>query len=365
MTRPATAVRAPYPALARRLGYWREYRGRSPAEARLHGVRGLAVLIVIASHTKFAGMAGQGALGVWLFFVLSGYLLSPSFLRPADGVGWRRIGAFYRRRALRLAPAYWLCVCLFYAPWAAAPWQFLAGNLLPFQGWEHLWTIKQEAILYLLLPLVMLPAGLATRRPLLFALGVLAAGVALNALCGLRVLAITGNGGAMQFYPFPFFAGIAAATIQGTPGFAAALRTPAGRIAGDIVTVLFLAGCVATSRQALATTLGITPDGEPLVWMALVATGTACMALVLIAAPGAGPVTRAVFGWPPLQLAGLLAYGLYLVHVWVMAQIGPAGGTLAFLLTLAGSAALALPLYCLVERTFWRPRFAAGANTER
>src|SRR3546814_15169046 len=49
----------------------------------IDGLRGLAMLVVVASHTNAFGMAGQGSIGVLLFFVLSGYVLTMLFVdRP-------------------------------------------------------------------------------------------------------------------------------------------------------------------------------------------------------------------------------------------------------------------------------------------
>src|SRR5690349_20309645 len=69
----------------------------------LDGARALAVLLVLLHHTRVPGFAG-GFIGVDVFFVLSGYLITSILLREADSAGDIRIGRFLLRRALRLYP---------------------------------------------------------------------------------------------------------------------------------------------------------------------------------------------------------------------------------------------------------------------
>ncbi|HJU37756.1 MAG TPA: acyltransferase [Gaiellaceae bacterium] len=76
----------------RRLGY-------VPA---LDGIRGLAILLVVAYH--FLGLPG-GFYGVDLFFVLSGFLITTLLLEERAATGRVSLRAFYLRRARRLLPA--------------------------------------------------------------------------------------------------------------------------------------------------------------------------------------------------------------------------------------------------------------------
>src|SRR6478736_1926349 len=75
--------------------------GRVP---ELDGVRGLAILIVVAAHTIAPGHMG-GGVGVTLFFVLSGHLITGMLLREHAAAGCRDLRAFWGRRARRLGPA--------------------------------------------------------------------------------------------------------------------------------------------------------------------------------------------------------------------------------------------------------------------
>jgi peptidoglycan/LPS O-acetylase OafA/YrhL len=83
----------------------------------LDGLRGLAILPVIWHHATprlLPGVLGKGAVGVDLFFALSGFLITTLLLRERRRTGGVRLGAFYARRSLRIFPLYYL-VLGFYA----------------------------------------------------------------------------------------------------------------------------------------------------------------------------------------------------------------------------------------------------------
>ena len=68
----------------------------------LDGVRGVAIAAVVAFHAF--GWPNAGYLGVDLFFVLSGFLITTLLLEERAERGTVSLVAFYRRRALRLLP---------------------------------------------------------------------------------------------------------------------------------------------------------------------------------------------------------------------------------------------------------------------
>ena len=70
----------------------------------LDGIRALAVLAVFAYHLGYPQMRG-GYLGVDVFFVLSGYLITTLLLRERDATGRIDLLRFWGRRARRLLPA--------------------------------------------------------------------------------------------------------------------------------------------------------------------------------------------------------------------------------------------------------------------
>ncbi|WP_170945778.1 acyltransferase [Rhodococcus sp. 14-2483-1-2] len=76
--------------------------GKRPA---LNGIRGIAVLLVIARHAMPSVFGGAGMIGVGLFFVLSGFLITTLLVEENHGHGRISLSNFYLRRALRLLPA--------------------------------------------------------------------------------------------------------------------------------------------------------------------------------------------------------------------------------------------------------------------
>jgi peptidoglycan/LPS O-acetylase OafA/YrhL len=144
------------------------------------GMRALAVAAVVAYHAGF-GWARAGFLGVDVFFVVSGFLITSLLLadhRQSGGIGFRD---FWRRRALRLLPALFvlLAVCAVTVPIIASDQASrLQGDLLAavgyFTNWrlifqhqsyfqaigrppilQHLWSLAIEEQFYLLWPLIL------------------------------------------------------------------------------------------------------------------------------------------------------------------------------------------------------------------
>jgi peptidoglycan/LPS O-acetylase OafA/YrhL len=150
----------------------------------LDGVRGLAILAVLLFHFGYnaqsvAPVRGLraalfaafdfGWLGVDLFFVLSGFLISRILLRSKDEPHYFR--SFYMRRALRIFPAYYavLIIAFVVLPLAGHPmlpawatthqaWIWLYGTNIPVDAqWidlGHLWTLAVEEHFYLFWPFV-------------------------------------------------------------------------------------------------------------------------------------------------------------------------------------------------------------------
>ncbi|MDQ6794744.1 MAG: acyltransferase, partial [Chloroflexota bacterium] len=70
----------------------------------IEGLRGVAVLLVVLFHAGIAGIAG-GFIGVDVFFVISGFLITGLLLREREQTGSVDLLRFYARRARRILPA--------------------------------------------------------------------------------------------------------------------------------------------------------------------------------------------------------------------------------------------------------------------
>jgi peptidoglycan/LPS O-acetylase OafA/YrhL len=150
----------------------------------IEGLRALAVLLVVAAHVGIPGVQG-GFVGVDVFFVLSGYLITALLTLEIRATGTVDFWAFYARRFRRLAPGLLLmlfAVCLLAkfalspmrqtyqasAATAAALWvsnfYFTFGNLNYFSPaaesslFLHTWSLGVEEQFYLVWPLLLLLA---------------------------------------------------------------------------------------------------------------------------------------------------------------------------------------------------------------
>jgi peptidoglycan/LPS O-acetylase OafA/YrhL len=145
----------------------------------LDGLRAVAVSVVVAFHYGF-GLPG-GWLGVNLFFVISGYLITRLLIEEHADQGRIDLRAFYRRRVARLLPVLYVTAAAFGAAGLVIRPQYAAAdlrgaltgllyvaNLDRYAGWAdggmfgHLWSLSLEEQFYAIWPLAFLL--LARRR---------------------------------------------------------------------------------------------------------------------------------------------------------------------------------------------------------
>lgn len=158
--------------------------GHAAHRPDIQGLRAVAVGLVVLSHAGVAGVAG-GYVGVDVFFVISGFLITSLLLREHAATGRVSVRAFYARRALRLLPA----ASLVTLATLAGAWAFLskvrlaeyAGDALssalylvnfrlarsgtdylaqdgPPSPFQHFWSLAVEEQFYLAWPLLLLVA---------------------------------------------------------------------------------------------------------------------------------------------------------------------------------------------------------------
>jgi peptidoglycan/LPS O-acetylase OafA/YrhL len=166
----------------------------------LDGLRALAVLLVIADHatTNFAG----GGVGVCVFFVLSGFLITGVLAREQERNGRLSLRMFYGRRMLRLYPALIVMLAVTVplggsAKYAAVAATYMTDLFNTFRStslgaYQHTWSLSLEEHFYLLFPLV-LPLALRYRRraPTVFLVAALASFLA--AWFGAKAMAANGG----------------------------------------------------------------------------------------------------------------------------------------------------------------------------
>lgn len=159
----------------------------------LDGLRAIAVLMVMAEHLWHGRVSESyrifpwGSAGVTLFFVLSGFLITGILLGYREKAAgnrsktWSFIGTFYKRRALRIFPLYYLLAILllvlpFYHPREYWPYFLYASNFYIYgldswgEPYGHTWSLAVEEQFYLIWPFVILfvPFRALKRSILLF-----------------------------------------------------------------------------------------------------------------------------------------------------------------------------------------------------
>jgi peptidoglycan/LPS O-acetylase OafA/YrhL len=179
---PTGVVADPTPTAHRYLGQGPTVKTRQLGNVRgFDGLRGIAVLIVYVSHTEVILpipriLVVPGAeVPLDAFFVLSGFLITTLLLREQAKTGHILIGAFYKRRALRLLPALFFMLCgqyvfsaltgisfheewtsllsvgLYYSNWKLAlNSNAFGGNIA--SGLQHVWSLSFEEQFYLIWP---------------------------------------------------------------------------------------------------------------------------------------------------------------------------------------------------------------------
>jgi peptidoglycan/LPS O-acetylase OafA/YrhL len=319
----------------------------------LDGVRGLAVLMVIASHTAAFGMAGQGSIGVLLFFMLSGFVLSLPFVdQPARILSVAAVRSFYVNRALRIVPVF--VVAVLYLSWVLEKdWSWVQDNVTFAKGWTHLWSVAEEARFYLLFPFVVAAlAALPNRASRIVALAAMIWAAwrlqyhhKIDMMVGVLV----------DFYFWYFLAGVLACFLY-RPFSTIHIRFNMQRV-GGAAAVLIAAFLFTSSDEAITYIWrplmpwlpeGFTMNGWhlPALWCALLSTLLLCVTLF-----PASLIARWMRSWP-MRHVGLLSYSLYLFHVPVIMALEPWGlqGVRLFAATFAASYAIAIVTYLAIEK---------------
>ncbi|MDM4761464.1 acyltransferase family protein [Galbitalea sp. SE-J8] len=296
----------------------------------LDGIRALAVIAVLVFHLLPGALDG-GYIGVDVFFVLSGFLITGLLLRERDRSGGIRLRRFWQRRARRLLPALTAAVL------ACSAAAFLVGGDVLVDLWRqvlgaatfsynwldvlrggdyfddaspelfrNLWSLAVEEQFYALWPIAVLGLCLVRSRRLRVGLSL---GVAAASAGAMLLLSLLGADGSRVYYGSDTHAfGLA---LGAAAAFALDAR-PAGGWGARLRRGVAIAGGVAL--LALVLLARMLPTDGPVVYRGgLVGVAVLATAFVVsVAVPGA-PLGR-VLDLAPLRWIGERSYGIYVWH---------------------------------------------------
>jgi peptidoglycan/LPS O-acetylase OafA/YrhL len=300
----------------------------------LDGLRGIAVLLVFVFHAARPGLPG-GFIGVDIFFVLSGYLITRILLTQHATAGKIRISDFYARRIRRLMPAVILVVLVVVvreAVWGdiietATRLRDAVATLFYVENWNlihqadqyfeaslspsplrHAWSLSIEEQFYLAWPILVIAILAVTKRRTGRAALLVLAAAAASALAmallfepGLVTRAYYGTDSRVQQ---PLIGAALAFMVMRAKGRSGEEPRPWvwPAIAGAALGLLIVASRILT--------------GETTAYYFGGSTVVALLAAVLVLALERSPegwMSRAL-GWSPLKQLGRISYGFYLWH---------------------------------------------------
>ncbi len=347
----------------------------SDRTAAMDGARGLAVLIVFLSHssgrqqalTPFLQFQGIGHIGVYLFFVLSGYLLADHLFHEHAVKGNISIKKFLIRRCCRILPLYYfvLTAVIIYQECTGNihknylhindGWTGYFKHLLFYKGDGLFWTLPAEFVFYFLLPFVVLLVIRYEVKAIIWMLGVmicyfiwflLVTFQFLPAAYAPKLVNISHQG---QFLDV-FLCGILAAWIARTHTFKNFLldnRHHFDQLGLITLGTLLTASCILVSYKFL----GFNRPAFAFRWLSL-PIGLA-FALVITSINANGKV-KSFFQNAILRFMGIVGFSWYLTHFLVFQVVNtfPLQPGVKLVLSFITCAVMSSMLFICIEKPF-------------
>jgi peptidoglycan/LPS O-acetylase OafA/YrhL len=335
----------------------------------VQGLRAVAVMLVVLFHAHVPGLDG-GYVGVDVFFVISGFVITGVLLRERKSTGSTSMRKFYGRRVRRILPAAtlviiasvvasyvllgpvsgdqtagdarWASVFLINVHFAANGTNYLASQLPP-SVLQNYWSLAVEEQFYLVYPAIFLVvAGLSSRLSLRRRLGIVLSIAVITSFVA-SVAQTSNNATAAYFSPLPRVWELALG------GLVAISTIHLRRLPALMASVLSWLGLAAILLAAFVFSPATPYPG----WVvALPVLGTALVIATGVATPVHG--AERLLGLRPFQWLGLVSYSLYLWH-WPVLTLAtersgagslPASDALLWVLLSLG---LAILTYLLIE----------------
>ena len=297
----------------------------------LDGLRAIAVVAVIVFHLVPGAWPG-GFIGVDVFFVISGFLITSLLLREQDLTGRIALGRFWKRRARRLLPALAIVVAITGgAAWVlggdvltgfglqvlgaatfSANWLSIAGDATYFDHTapellRHLWSLGIEEQFYLVWPIVMIAlCRVSKRRWRMLSVGVIAAASVIAMALLFEPSEITRVYFGTDTHSFPLMIGALLAFAVSSWTSRAIGWSRAARFWAPWIAVPGLIGLTVAFAQVAGE--------DPATYRGGLLAVALCTALVIAGAIVPGSWIGSMLEAVPFTYIGRRSYGLYLWH---------------------------------------------------
>ena len=363
---------------------------RTPHLAGLDGLRAIAVAAVVLFHVLPDTVPG-GGVGVDLFFVISGFLITGLLFTERDSTGRVRLGSFWARRARRLLPALAVLVLaccsaalviggdvlvgigrqVLGAATFSSNWLAIANGSSYFTGttpelFKNLWSLAVEEQFYLVWPFVVLLVVLLRRTWMRLVIFLIVAAASAAAMIILYSPTVDPTRIYYGTDTHSFGLAIGAALAVATHGITGS------RLAWPRWRYRFVIGVGVVAVLALLGAAALLPSDSPITFQGglvgvAVVTAVAIWASII---PGS-PLGRAL-DFAPLRWVGQRSYGIYLWHwpviVLVVAalpslQDSPSTSWLIGVIAVAISVGAAALSFQFIERPIRRRGFRAWLAT--
>jgi peptidoglycan/LPS O-acetylase OafA/YrhL len=316
----------------------------------------MAAASVIGCHLRIPGLS-FGWIGVQLFFILSGFLITGILLRIKSSTGF--YSNFYVRRAVRILPIYFILLSLVISVgmarhWPVSDWPWFAlfadnwllGLIGPTQVafppfLEHLWTLAVEEQFYFLWPIAV---GLLPRR---LSIALITALIVSGPVFRWRFEPHTFDSSWIFSYDFLAWGAAGAIFIRYTVKIDRILLT---------ICILFL------------TLLAVLVSANQLIFHDLLAP--LFISILIYVHGGNSPLVSAL-EWPLLRYIGRISYGLYIYHLPAFYLCGTIlhkllvhfDGATTIVVNIALTIGIAALSYRFIERPLLRRRGRAASQT--
>ena len=356
-----------------------------PHVPALDGARGIAVGLVLAYHFEVPGVRG-GFLGVDLFFVLSGFLITTLLVGESSATGRIDLVHFWYRRGRRLLPALFLLLGVI-AIWATTidpvekgtvrwdllaslgyvvNWRFIVTGQSYFAEFvnaspvRHLWSLAIEEQFYMVWPIVVGAAAFVVSRWRRWGRRAILTVLVASAVGSILLMAVTFDAADASLAYYSTFARAHELLIGAIAALVIASRHPVRSVIERQAAPLASLGLAAVVGCAVL--VGDTDSIYYLGGSAIFSIAAAVLIASLVVARDAqGPAHR-LLAFAPLAWLGAVSYGVYLWHWPLVVWLTPGlDGPALVVVRLGATLAIASASFYALERPIRRGRIGRVA----